>query len=139
MYGHVVKFHAEAAVGFARAVTAYRITIFHALERAFHRNAGHSTGAHHHLLDHAEDGVLRGKRYFEVELRELGLAVGAQIFVTEAFDDLEVAVHASDHQYLLEDLGRLRHRVALAGARAALIPENLFPPRRRRHGARAFH
>src|SRR6266853_4452123 len=97
----------------------YRITIFHAPERSFHRNAGHSAGAHHHLLDHAEDRVLRGKRYFEVELRELWLAVGAQVFIAEAFDDLEVAVHAADHQDLLENLRRLRKCVKLAGMHTA--------------------
>jgi len=77
--------------------------------------AGHSAGAHHHLLDHAEDGVLRRERDFEVELRELGLAVSPQVFVAKAFDDLEVAVHPGDHQNLFENLGRLRQRVKLAG------------------------
>src|SRR5882762_7072386 len=114
----------------------YRITIFHAPEGAFHHNAGHSAGAYHHLLDHAEDGVLRGKRYFEVELRELRLAVGAQVFVAKAFDDLEVAVHPADHQNLFENLGRLRQRVKLARMHAAgnQIVARAFRSRAREHG-----
>ena len=70
-------------------------------------------------LDHAEDGVLRGKRHFQIELREFGLAVGAQVLVAETFDDLEVAVQPADHQDLLEYLRRLRQRVELAGMHAA--------------------
>ena len=56
---------------------------------------------------------------FEVDLGELGLAVGAQILVAEAAGDLEVALEAGDHQDLLEDLRRLRQRVETAGMNAA--------------------
>ena len=49
--------------------------------------------------------------HLEVELRELGLAVGAQVLVAEAAGDLEVALEARDHQELLEQLRRLRQRV----------------------------
>ena len=57
--------------------------------------------------------------HLQVDLRELGLAVGAQIFVAEAAGDLEVLVEAGDHQDLLEELRRLRQRVELAGMHAA--------------------
>ena len=55
----------------------------------------------------------------EVDLGELGLAVGAEVFVAEAAGDLEVAVEAGDHEDLLEDLRRLRQRVEVAGVDAA--------------------
>jgi len=46
------------------------------------------------------------KRHFEIELGEFRLAVGAQVFVAETFDDLEVTVQAANHQDLFEDLRR---------------------------------
>ena len=42
------------------------------------------------------------------------MAVGAQILVAEALDDLAVTVVAGDHQQLLEQLWRLRQGVELA-------------------------
>ncbi len=57
--------------------------------------------------------------HFEVDLGELGLAVGAQVFVAEAAGDLEVAVEAGDHEDLLEDLRRLRQGVEAARVDAA--------------------
>ena len=56
----------------------------------------------------------RRERHLDVDLRELGLAVGAQVFVAEAARDLEVLVEAGNHQDLLEDLRRLRQRVESA-------------------------
>ena len=70
--------------------------------------------AHHrlHAVDHV---VLVDERHLEVELGELGLAVGAQVLVAEAAGDLVVALEAADHQQLLEQLRRLRQRVERAG------------------------
>ena len=59
------------------------------------------------------------ERDLDVDLRELGLPIGAQILVAEAADDLEVAIDARDHQDLLEDLRRLRQREELARMHAA--------------------
>ena len=70
-------------------------------------------------FDQREDQRLRGKRDFDVDLRELGLPIGAQVFVAEALDDLEVAVEPANHQDLLEDLRRLRQREELARMHAA--------------------
>ncbi len=63
--------------------------------------------------------LLAREAHLEIDLRELKLAVGAQVFVAEAAGDLEVAVEAGDHEDLLEDLRRLRQRVELAGMHAA--------------------
>ena len=57
--------------------------------------------------------------HLEVDLGELGLAVGAEVFVAEAAGDLEVLVEAGDHEDLLEDLRRLRERVEAARVDAA--------------------
>jgi hypothetical protein len=56
-----------------------------------------------------------GNAHLEVELGELGLAVGTQVLVAHAARDLEVAVVPRDHQELLEDLRRLRQRIEVAG------------------------
>ena len=74
-------------------------------------------------LDHV---VLVDERHLEVELGELGLAVGARVLVAEAARDLVVALEPADHQQLLEQLRRLRQRVE----RARLDP-------RRARGSRA--
>jgi hypothetical protein len=72
----------------------------------------------HERLEDREDRVSWRTRS-RVDLRELRLAVGAQILVAEALDDLEVAIEPGDHQDLLEDLRRLRQRVELARMHAA--------------------
>ena len=66
-----------------------------------------------------EHVLLAHERHLEVDLRVLGLAVGAQVLVAQAARELEVAVEARDHQDLLVDLRRLRQRVALAAVDAA--------------------
>ena len=66
-----------------------------------------------------EDHLWPREADLQIDLRELRLAVGAQVFVAEAAHDLEILVEAGDHQDLLEDLRRLRQRVELAGMDAA--------------------
>ena len=61
------------------------------------------------------DVLVLDERHLDVELGELGLAVGAQVLVAEAAGDLEVAVEAGDHQELLVELGRLRQGVEVPG------------------------
>ena len=73
----------------------------------------------HQRLDDAEDRLGPRERHLDVHLRELGLTIGAQVLVAEALADLHVAVHARDHQDLLEQLRRLRQREELAGMHAA--------------------
>ncbi len=61
-----------------------------------------------------EDGVevlVDHERRLDVDLRELGLTVGAQVLVTEAAGELVVAVAPPHHQELLEELRALRQRV----------------------------
>ena len=66
-----------------------------------------------------EDILLLYKRHLHIDLRELRLAIGAEILVAEAAGDLIILVHAADHQHLLENLRRLRQGVELAGMHAA--------------------
>ena len=49
-------------------------------------------------LDDAEDVVHLDERHFQVELRELRLAVGTQVLVAQAAGDLEILVVAGHHE-----------------------------------------
>ena len=59
------------------------------------------------------------KTHFKVDLRKLGLTVGAQILVAEATGNLVVTVHAADHKQLFVLLRTLRQRVETAGVNTA--------------------
>ena len=59
--------------------------------------------------------VLLDEAHLDVELGELRLPVGAEVLVAVAAGDLEVALHAGDHQQLLEQLRALRQGVPAAG------------------------
>ncbi len=109
----------QAQVGLVGAVLAHGFVVGDARERRGQRDAGGGEGSGAELLDDAEDVLAAREAHFEIDLRELELAVGALIFVAEAAGDLEVAVEAGDHEDLLEDLRRLRQRVELAGMDAA--------------------
>ena len=61
----------------------------------------------HETVDHTHDVVGIDERHFHVELGELRLAIGAEVFVAEAPRDLHVAIVAGDHQDLLVQLRRL--------------------------------
>jgi hypothetical protein len=67
-------------------------------------------GPLHEPLDHAHHVVGLDERHLDVELGELGLPVGAEVFVAEALRHLHVAVEAGHHQELLVELRRLRQR-----------------------------
>ena len=66
-----------------------------------------------HLLEEADDVVLLHEAHLAVNLRELRLTVGAQVFVAEALGYLEVAVDAGYHEQLLQRLRALRQGVEL--------------------------
>jgi hypothetical protein len=72
----------------------------------------------------------------DVDLGELGLTVVAQVLVAEAAADLEVLVHAGDHEQLLEDLRRLGERVEHAGVEPAGHQEVARAARRVLHHVR---
>ena len=55
-----------------------------------------------HGLDQAHDILAIHERHLQVKLRELRLAVGAQVFVAEAAGNLEITLEAGHHQQLLE-------------------------------------
>src|SRR6516225_10156070 len=70
---------------------------------------------HHQLLDDPEEYFTLGERHFDIDLSELRLAVGAEVLIAEAANDLKIAVEAADHQDLLKQLRRLRQGVEASG------------------------
>ena len=109
----------QAHVGLVDAVEANGLVVGHAREWRDDVDADGLPCGGEEAFD---DGVNHfGARvaHLEIDLRELGLAVGAQVFVAEAARDLEILVEARDHEDLLELLRRLRQRVELAGMDAA--------------------
>ena len=54
------------------------------------------------VLHHQEDVFLAHERHLQIDLGELRLPVGAQVFIPEAADDLKIAIEARDHEDLLE-------------------------------------
>ena len=115
----VLDLEAEPQVRLVRSVPGDRFRVGNAAKRRADVPADFAADGLQHRLDHREHRLGTGKRHLEVELREFRLAIRPEILVAEAARDLEVAVHARDHQDLLEDLRRLRQRVELAGMDAA--------------------
>ena len=128
-FGEVDELHAEPRVGLVGAEPLHRVEPRHPRDD-FGRlvgSRGARRGEHRerHGLEHV---FLIGEAHLDVELHELELAVGAQVFVAEAARDLEVAIEPADHQQLLEQLRALGQRVERAGPQ----------PRRHDEVARAF-
>ena len=68
-----------------------------------------------HLFHNGKDILLGGKCHLHVQLIELtGRTVSSRVLITEAGRDLEIAVKAGCHQYLLELLRCLGQRIELA-------------------------
>ena len=109
----------DAHVGFVDAVILDGLRVGDARERRGDVVSGHLADFLHHGLDHGEDGRLLRIAHLDIDLSELRLAVGAQVFIAEAAHDLEILFEPADHQELLEDLRRLRQRVERAGLHAA--------------------
>ena len=115
---HIAGFEPVARVGAVDAEALHRFPVRHArhfadvvVEELLPETARESGHHAHHILALDE-------AHLEVDLRELGLAVGARVFVAHALADLHVAVAARDHQDLLEELRALRKRVPLARVQA---------------------
>ena len=112
---HVLELHAKAEVRLVDSVLLHGLVKGHArkvsdfsVEDGFEKMADQP-------LEGVEDVFLFDEAHFAVHLGELRLAVGAQVFISEALDDLIVLVKTTDHQELLEGLGALGKGVELSG------------------------
>jgi len=112
--------HAEAHIGvvFAVAADGFGVRQPGKRKRQIDVPAG-LENRRHQALHHPENVFFRDEGHFHVDLREFRLAVGAQILIAEAFDNLEITVKSGNHQELLENLRGLGKRVKHALGDAA--------------------
>ena len=117
---HVHQLHAKAQVGLVAAITVHSVIPGQALERNLNFLAQCAledvvNEAFHQFQNfiHIHEG------HFHIQLGEFGLTVSTQVLVAEAASDLEITLHASNHQKLLEDLRGLRQRIEFAGVYTA--------------------
>src|SRR3954447_6616316 len=113
--GELVELEAEAKIGLVGAVAVDRLVIGNLPHRQ--RDLDATPPQHERQqplvqIDHVP-GIDEG--HLDVQLREVGLPVGAQVLVPEAAGDLEIPLEPTDHEELLEELRRLRQRVERSG------------------------
>jgi hypothetical protein len=110
----------HAQIRFVGTIAAHGFGIGHARQRIRQLHLQHFLEQEpYQPLHQSLDVALIEKGSLDVELRELRLAIRAQILIAKTAHDLVVAVEARDHQELLVDLRRLRQREELAGVGAA--------------------
>lgn len=100
------KLHAEAGVRFVGTVALHGFLVGHAGQRCRNLHVQHlAEQILHKALCHLQDVLHVNERHLQVNLGEFRLAVCTQILVTEAAGNLDVPIHAGNHQQLLVDLG----------------------------------
>ncbi len=92
----------------------------------------------HETFKHIYDVFLLHEAHLAVYLSELRLAVGAQVFISEAFCNLEITVVSAHHKQLLEKLRALRQSIELPGIHARRNHEVACPFRRGFHENRGL-
>ena len=113
------ELHTEAKVGFVGAVSAHGLMPRHLLEFFGQLHIEHLLEKMAcHILEEHDDILLVDERHLAVDLCELRLSVGPEVFVAEALGDLEITVEATDHEQLLQRLRALRQGVELSRVHA---------------------
>ena len=103
--GEVDELAAEAQVGTVDAVAAHRLVVRHPRDRQRHLVTDElAPQPGDERLDQRLDVLGVAEAHLDVELGELRLPVRPEVLVAEAAGDLEVALHAGDHEQLLEQL-----------------------------------
>src|SRR5690554_3331167 len=64
-------------------------------------------------FERREELFLVDEGHLDIELRELGLTIDAEIFITEAADDLIITIVTRHHQHLLIELRALGERIKM--------------------------
>ena len=120
---------AESQVGLVGAETVHGVVPGDALQRGLNVHSDELPALPHDLLGQGNDVVLLDEAHLDVELGELGLAIGAEVLVTVASRDLVVTLHAGDHEQLLEQLGALWQGVPAARGQTGRYQEVTSPLR----------
>mmetsp|Transcript_26293 Transcript_26293/g.36697 ORF Transcript_26293/g.36697 Transcript_26293/m.36697 type:complete len:288 (-) Transcript_26293:414-1277(-) len=113
--GEILELHVVSEVGLVDPVVAHGHAVRHAMKLAERVPHHRLEDAVDHRLEGVEDVLLSHERHLAVDLREFRLAVGSELLIAEALDDLEVAVDPSNHEDLLECLRGLGESIELAG------------------------
>ena len=71
----------------------FKINVLDALEDSLHQT-----------FNSRKDGFFITEGHFNIDLGEFRLAVRSEVFITETSGNLEILLHAGNHQQLLEDL-----------------------------------
>ena len=116
--GALDELEPEAQVGLVGAEAAHRLGVGQLEERGLQVDPDERPDLADDGLAELEDVGLLDEAHLDVELGELGLAVGAEVLVAVAAGDLVVALHAGDHEQLLEQLRALRQGVPAPGGEA---------------------
>src|SRR5258708_26451682 len=114
--GYFDKRKVEKQIGVIRTIAVHSKDITQSRERTFFDafTSCFSDEVDHQSLNQRHHVVFRHKGHFQVQLGKFRLAVRALIFVAETACYLEVAIHTSHHQQLLQLLRRLWRRIELA-------------------------
>ena len=112
--GALDELEAHPEVGLVGAVPRHRVGVRHPRQRALDGVAGLGPHGLQDVLHQRDDVLLVHEAHLDVELGELRLPVGAEVLVAVAARDLVVALHAADHEQLLEQLRALRQGVPAA-------------------------
>ena len=126
--GEVLHFHSEAEVGPVGPEPFHRLGVIEPGQGGGDVLAGELLGKRLDEPFHRFENVLElDEGHLDVELSELGLTIGAEVLVSEATGDLEVAVHPGDHQQLLVKLRALGQGVEVSGMNPARDEEVTGP------------
>lgn len=103
--------HTIAGIGLVGAIGVHGLPVVHATQRRGHLDTHAAEGIGQNFLERAHDVVLVHEGHLDIDLGELGLTVGTQVLVAEALGNLVVALDATDHEQLLQELRGLRQGV----------------------------
>ncbi len=106
-----IQHRRQTHIRLVAAVQSHRLVITHARKWRLDFASGSFERGGQKTLDHFPHPLRLRIGHFQIDLGKFRLAVGAQIFIAEAADNLEILVESRDHQNLLEQLRRLRQRV----------------------------
>ena len=100
--GDAAPFESETKVRLVRTVAFQRLVVGQMRERPRDTRTHQREELFHQAFDNFEQRLALRERHLDIHLGKLRLAVGAEIFIAEAANDLKVTVHPADHQELLE-------------------------------------
>ena len=101
----------EAQIRLIRAVVLHGVGVGHARDRRGDLVADELPQLDQDFLGELDDVLLVHEGHLDVQLGKFRLAVSSEVLIAVAARNLVVALHAGDHEQLLEQLRRLRQGV----------------------------